>query len=326
VPRWVAPCVLAAVVLLGLSAIPLLARGSSPPVSATPLTPASPSTATSATTASAGLYRAPQAIDAYVAKYPELEAIARQPQFTWLGEHDGPDVVRRLVTAARGETVPLVLYAIPDRDLGSHSAGGFGSDTSYLAWVRSMAAAIGSAPAIVVVEPDAIGQSQQLAVGAAQARLTTIAEVAAILHAEAPGAKVYLDASTWVPAARMAALLKQAGVALTSGVALNVANYVDDAQVFAYGNALSPLIGGLHYIVDSSRNGLGVGPDPTAWCNVPGRALGATPGTRPPGEPLSDGQYWIKHPGVSDGRCNGGPPAGTVWAAAALDLVRNAAP
>ena len=33
---------------------------------------------------------------------------------------------------------------------------------------------------------------------------------------------------------------------------------------------------------------------------------------------------WIKDPGVSDGTCNGGPPAGDYWPRYALSLVQQA--
>lgn len=272
------------------------------------------------------LYRAPQAIDRFVAAHPTLTAIAREPQFTWLGERDGPDVVRRMVQAAGGQTVPLVLYAIPHRDAGAHSAGGFGTTGRYAAWVRSIAEAIGPAPALVVVEPDAVGQSRGLQPDAQLDRLSAISGAVTTLRATATRARIYLDASMWVPLREMAALLAAAGVERADGVSLNVSNYRSNEEVYAYGNALSSLIGGRHYIVDSSRNGRGVGPDPAAWCNVPGRGLGARPGTVPADQPLVDGLFWVKHPGVSDGPCNGGPAAGVVWPAMAEQLVTNSKP
>jgi endoglucanase len=90
-----------------------------------------------------------------------------------------------------------------------------------------------------------------------------------------------------------------------------------------YGDQLSGLIGGKHYIVDTSRNGLG----PTAdgeWCNPSGRALGDRP-TAATGDVLADAYFWIKRPGESDGTCNGGPAAGAWWADYALGLAKRAA-
>ena len=43
------------------------------------------------------------------------------------------------------------------------------------------------------------------------------------------------------------------------------------------------------------------------------------------GDPNADAFLWIKHPGESDGACNGGPVAGTWWADYALGLAQRAA-
>ncbi len=77
-----------------------------------------------------------------------------------------------------------------------------------------------------------------------------------------------------------------------------------------------------HFVVDTSRNG--VGPwtppagapagDPQVWCNPPDRGLGATPTTNT-GNPLLDARVWIKTPGESDGECYR-------WTTGPLDPVR----
>jgi endoglucanase len=78
-----------------------------------------------------------------------------------------------------------------------------------------------------------------------------------------------------------------------------------------------------HFVVDTSRNGLGpwaggtTYPDRQDWCNPPGRGLGARP-TTATGDPLADALLWIKLPGQSDGQCNRGIPGSTVdpeWSA-----------
>ncbi|WP_175410086.1 glycoside hydrolase family 6 protein [Streptomyces sp. TRM64462] len=101
-----------------------------------------------------------------------------------------------------------------------------------------------------------------------------------------------------------------------------------------------------HFVIDTSRNGLGAWTpepgkytgDPEAWCNAPGRGLGPRP-TADTGVPLVDAYLWIKIPGESDGSCTRGtggtidpeygivdPPAGTWWPDQAHTLARNAAP
>ncbi|RKN54957.1 endoglucanase, partial [Streptomyces klenkii] len=84
----------------------------------------------------------------------------------------------------------------------------------------------------------------------------------------------------------------------------------------------SELLGGAHFVIDTSRNGNGPyeGTD-EPWCNPPGRALGDAP-TAGTGDPLVDAYLWIKRPGESDGECRGGPPAGQWWPEYALALAR----
>ena len=147
---------------------------------------------------------------------------------------------------------------------------------------------------------------------------------------ELPGTAVYVDAghSKWVPAVEMAPRLKAAGIDRADGFSLNVSNYQATPDLMAYGKELSALLGGKHFIIDTSRNGnggrldsrpttSGVGATPT------GRALG-TPPTTNTGEPLCDAFFWLKPPGESDGRCNKGPAAGGWWAEKALEMAKNA--
>ena len=71
-----------------------------------------------------------------------------------------------------------------------------------------------------------------------------------------------------------------------------------------------------HFVIDTSRNGVGpwtppagVYTDAEDWCNPPGRGLGIAP-TTTTGNPLIDAYLWIKVPGESDGQCyrgTGGP-------------------
>ncbi|MFF0433598.1 glycoside hydrolase family 6 protein [Streptomyces sp. NPDC004327] len=101
-----------------------------------------------------------------------------------------------------------------------------------------------------------------------------------------------------------------------------------------------------HFVVDTSRNGLGPWtPAPGAytgdaetWCNPPGRGLGPRP-TADTGVPLADAYLYIKIVGESDGSCTRGtggtidpeygvvdPPAGAWWPELAHTLARNAQP
>ncbi|WP_081448766.1 glycoside hydrolase family 6 protein [Geodermatophilus obscurus] len=248
-----------------------------------------------------------------------LAQLAGVPTATWLGAWSG-DVtaaVRQEVTAARaaGAVPVLVTYNVPGRDCGGYSAGGVDSSAEYLRWVQAVAAGIGTAQAVVVVEPDALA----LLCGDPAQRLSLLRSAVEVLEANA-GTHTYLDAghSTWIDAATMAERLRAAGVTAADGFALNVSNFQTTASNVAYGHQVSSLLGGAHFVVDTSRNGNGPGSD---WCNPPGRALGERP-TAQTGQPRVDAFLWVKRPGESDGTCNGGPAPGTFWDAYAIGLVR----
>ena len=137
-----------------------------------------------------------------------------------------------------------------------------------------------------------------------------------------PKIAVYIDAgnSRWQPPQVMASLLLAAGVSEARGFSLNVSNFDSTAAEESYGDKISALVPGAHYVIDTSRNGAAAA---KTWCNPPGQALGVPP-TVSTGDPLVDALLWIKLPGTSDGPCHGGPPAGTFWLPYALRLAANA--
>jgi endoglucanase len=253
--------------------------------------------------------------------------IAAQPQAIWFGGWSG-DVraaVNNVVTAAAaaGRVPVLVAYNIPQRDCGSYSAGGSSSADAYRTWIRAFAAGIGSRKAIVVVEPDSIAGLDCLNATDRATRLSLLADATRVLAASA-NTIVYLDGGhdAWQPVATMASRLAQAGMQDAQGFALNVSNFRAQAGLVSYGQQLAAAVGVAHFVIDTSRNGLGPSPD-GQWCNPPGRALGATPGT--PSAYRQDWNLWIKRPGESDGPCNGGPAAGVYWPAYADGLASRAA-
>ncbi len=259
-----------------------------------------------------------------------LDKIANQPQADWFGDWDADieSAVSSRVTriAADGALALLVAYNIPNRDCGQYSAGGALAPAAYKTWIRAFAKGIGDRKAVVVLEPDGLGLLKDcLSTADQQARLDLLKDAVTVLKAN-PATAVYLDAGNahWIPAPEMATRLQSAGVAGADGFVLNVSNFVTTADSVAYGKTLAALLGGKHFIIDTSRNGNG----PTAdaqWCNPPGRALGPAP-TTATADPLVDAYCWIKRPGESDGTCNGGPAAGAWWLDRALELARLAQP
>jgi len=262
-----------------------------------------------------------------------IRRIADAPAATWFAD-DRPGYAQRardLVTAATaaGRLPVLTLYNIPGRDCAGQSAGGAADAETYRAWVREIAAALRGHEALVVLEPDAIPQAVQGCLDGrdARERYALLAEAVGALRSS-PGVHVYLDAGnpTWITdPGRIVPALRRSGIERASGFSLNVANFETTADNVAYGLRLSALLGGAHFVVDTSRNGNGPaqkGAGDRHWCNPAGRSLGDPPTTRT-GIALVDAYLWVKRPGESDGACgSGAPAAGQWWPDYALELAR----
>lgn len=258
------------------------------------------------------------------------QEIANQPLARWFGgkTRTVEQKVRRYVKPAHkaGTTPLLVAYNIPLRDCGLYSQGGAKSAQEYRAWIDRFAAGIGKGPAVVILEPDAVAHSLNSCLaeeGVAQ-RYGLLQYAVRRLKA-LPATFVYLDGgnASWVEPMEMAAALKEAGVIKADGFALNVSNFGTTADSVAYGDAMSRRLKGLHFVIDTSRNGNGPykPADSISWCNPPGRSLGKPP-TAKTGKPRLDALLWVKNPGESDGTCRGGPDAGQWWMEYALKLIR----
>lgn len=261
-----------------------------------------------------------------------LYQIAATPSAIWLGASPSiGDYVSRVMSQARqrGETPQFVLYAIPHRDCGRYSAGGLPDGAAYRGWIDQIATAVGAGPAIVVVEPDALGMS---CLSVAQQR-----ERVALLHyaisafSARPEVWTYIHAGSGgsnVPA--IIDLLTRVDIGAARGLALNVSSFDTTPSEVSYGSVLLHALAAQgitdkHLIIDTSRNGLGR-PAPGSgdvvprWCNPSGRALGVRPSPLT-GNPDVDAYLWIKPPGESDGQCHPGDPRGW-FGSYALGLAR----
>jgi endoglucanase len=248
--------------------------------------------------------------------------LAETPSGIWLTPEQYPPqqvgaFVAGVVTAAEqaGQVPLFVVYGIPDRDCtGGFSSGGL-TDRQYGPWVQEIATALADGPrAPVVLEPDALASAVECDRRAARVR--QVAD--ALDRLRAAGAAVYVDGghSHWVEPEALAQLLRDVGVDRARGFATNVANYQSDEDERRYADQLSGLLGGVHYVIDTGRNGRG---STDQWCNPPGRAFGREPEVVDDGTDL-DAYLWVKPPGESDGTCEGGPPAGQFWPERALEL------
>jgi endoglucanase len=252
-------------------------------------------------------------------------SIAAVPTAVWLGEwFQGDRLVQELQndvedSASQQATPVFVAYAIPNRDCGGYSKGGLAAD-QYLPWIRTMAATLKGSHAVVLLEPDSLAMlADAKCDGSAEVRLPLLRSSVQIL--EAAGVATYLDGGNarWLSADAQAAWLNKAGVEKAHGFFTNVSNFDTTQRERDYAGALSSKVGWKHYVIDVSRNGNGW---TGTWCNPPGAALGESPRVTEGTEGKLDALLWVKHPGVSDGTCNGGPAAGVWWQAGAEALVR----
>lgn len=257
-----------------------------------------------------------------------IRYILNQPSAVWLNGdgHDSDEFLSNIASQVTvDDSLPIfVLYNIPNRDCGSHSAGGADLAGQYKSWINRLTRALAGIEMIVVIEPDALAQLNCLSVDKRAERLELI-NYAVDSFSNISSAHVYIDAGHpfWVNAEEMADRLKQAGVDKAKGFALNVSNFISTEDNIRYGNYLSNLLEGKKYIIDTSRNGSG--PDKNlTWCNPSGRALGQAPSlNNSPNHKALDAFLWIKFPGESDGTCNGGPNAGLWWLEYALNLAKS---
>ena len=263
----------------------------------------------------------------------ELSVIAGTAQARWFAADWSPTRtvrrdVDRYVTAATtaGATPVLTLFSIPYRDCGNASAGGLGSAAKYRAWIAQVVKGIAGRPAVVVLEPDAVPLTECLSAVLQQERQEMLADAINRLSAATTTA-VYLDGghSEWLSPTELAARLEAAGVSKARGFSLNVSNFQTTTDQIDYGETVSKLLGGAHYVVDTSRNGAGPAAYASlSWCNPAGRAIGADPTTTTAGA-HADAYLWIKRPGESDGDCARQEPAAGQWFNDyAVDLVRHA--
>jgi endoglucanase len=231
-----------------------------------------------------------------------MDRIATRSHAIWFGDWNAEPYswVRQVTSRIRADgALPVyVLYNLPLRDCGLYSRGGAAGAHAYQRWISEVVRGIGAEPAIVVLEPDGIATIDCFTAAQQAERLEMIRGAVRTLNSTGR-ISVYIDAGNarWHPAALIADRLNAAGIGDADGFALNVSNFVATDENIRYGDALSAKVGGKHFVIDTSRNGLGP-TVPYEWCNPAGRALGVAPTTRT-GHAQVDAFLWVKPPGES---------------------------
>jgi endoglucanase len=184
-----------------------------------------------------------------------LAGMEATPSAVWLTGGTPAQVAKQVRTTLfeasleRAEPV-FVLYDIPGRDCSQYSAGGALDQSAYQAWVDGVENAIGSTHAVLLEEPDALGNMpSDCALPTSTYPYTDTQRLAEINYAvtaleKDPNATVYLDGtnSHWQAVGNIATRLVQAGVARAQGFFLNVSNYLTNTANQYYGTWVSDCI------------------------------------------------------------------------------------
>ena len=190
----------------------------------------------------------------------EMEAI---PRAVWFDSGTPAQVQQQVkqttAEAAIERAVPvLVAYDIPGRDCAQYSAGGALNEADYEAWIDGFARGIGSQKAVVILEPDALGNMpSNCGLSSSVYPFTDAERVAELQHAVTalegdPGVSVYLDGthSAWQSVGTITQRLLEADVQDAQGFFLNVSNYQPTPALTDYGTWISDCIA---MVTDSSN-------------------------------------------------------------------------
>jgi endoglucanase len=272
-----------------------------------------------------------------------LGLIAREPEVHRWGNWSGPDpgiqVSQYMVRTQAEEpgTVPeFATYWIVDPPRIHPHCGHYVDPAwrvrAYHNWVESLAAGVGDAHAIMFEEMDSLITVGCLSKHGLAVRLAMLRDANQILS-QVPHLVVYEDAGAAdgpQSAPYMASLLRRAGVSLIQGFFLNSTHFDWTLHEIQYGDAISRLIGGKHFVVNTAENGRGplhpkdrVHHGNEVICDPAGRGLGPVP-TFNTGYPNVDAFAWIANPGKSGGSCGRGmAKIGFFDPRLALELIKN---
>ena len=182
----------------------------------------------------------------------EMEATPRAVWFTSGTPAQVQQQVRQtMIGAALERAVPvLVAYDIPGRDCAQYSAGGALNQADYQAWISAFAQGIGRGKAVVILEPDALGNlPSNCGLSSSTYPFTDAERIAELQYAVSalehdPGVSVYLDGthSAWQSVGTITQRLLEADVQQAQGFFLNVSNYQPTAELLDYGTWISDCI------------------------------------------------------------------------------------
>jgi endoglucanase len=268
-----------------------------------------------------------------------LAKIAGQPEanrFSLYSMGGGPGAiygqVHKIVCnnmAADAGTIPIfTTYFLYQAGYCETRAEVLGHRRTFERQINEMARGVGRRPAVMLLELDAIGASKcmqrngGLAAWEGDMRYE-INQLAALPHTVVYMEAGYADSNNPRYTARV---LNAVGVRKIRGFWTNDTHEDWTINEVRWGERVSRLTHGAHFIVNTATNGQGplvpadrVHHGNEVLCNAPGRGIGPLPQVDP-GYRDVDAFLWTAPPGNSSGTCNGGPPAGTFWPAKAVSM------
>ncbi|RHY64550.1 hypothetical protein DYB34_006976 [Aphanomyces astaci] len=263
----------------------------------------------------------PYSLTNAVQQHPELQqaydTVKANAVATWYTDRGGPSQIPDLLAQCQGDIPSIVIYGLPDKDCGDGGFSQSGDNKNadmYRTWIQTLVGQVGQRQVIYVLEPDAVGLVAAGGCGVQKGYLQNL-KVAVGLLASNANAHIYVDVASWADqnqAVNALVELKTAG--RLNGIAINTANYRPTSELNDLCQSYSTATGGLHCVLDVSRNFNGS--PQNEWCNARSAGMGSPP-TDATNHPLVDYHLWIKVPGESDGECTGrssdamvGPAAG----------------
>lgn len=187
--------------------------------------------------------------------------------------------------------------------------------------IDEMARGIDRRPAVLLLELDAVGASRCMVrnggLSAWEADMRyEIDKVAALPHTVAYIEGGYADGNGPGYTARV---LNAVEIGKIRGFFTNDTHEDWTINEIRWGQRVSQLTHGAHFIVNTANNGQGplvpanrVRFGNEILCNPPARGIGPLPRANP-GYARVDAFLWTAPPGNSSGSCNGGPAPGTFW-------------
>jgi Glycosyl hydrolases family 6 len=193
--------------------------------------------------------------------------------------------------------------------------------------IDEMAAGIERRPAVMLLEIDGVATSKCAGPGGLgpwEADLRyEISRISALPHTVVYVEGGYADANNPRYTAKV---LNAIGVRKIRGFFTNDGHNDWTTHEIRWGEQVSKLTHGAHFIVNTASNGRGpkLNPHPTTQgvedlCNPPRRGIGP-PETTHTGFKRVDAFLWTGVPGNSSGPCRGGPDPGDFWVARAISL------